>query len=373
MAEEPNSSDITPENADLRTTDSTRRIVSTNLPTCFSDRETNIMPIKGHIISTVNHLETLANTVNTNLSTHLENMSCTDNAPSDVVHLARITTKADIHFADTVTQRDSPVKLRSTNNETHEANFSIQKVDEKHRPAMEKRKCDSSHNHNAREKLLRFAYKERETKNVSFDLQADEDDNQSVVIEEAVTTMTPSMSVTETTRSSSNVNLPVPLPPRERSTLTGRRQLQAQVQTAPTDEEMRNYIVPERESKMWKLYEHQLRIVGRSQARINQLIQDVEDNNPPSWCFGGSQASQYLRPYSTDLVNITKRYALQMARSAIATLMRQAEDDAGEARHLQETLKRMYREHKDPNFELAIGRAEGIAAHYARKEEALNQ
>jgi len=53
--------------------------------------------------------------------------------------------------------------------------------------------------------------------------------------------------------------------------------------------------------------------------------------------------------------------------------MRQAEDDAGEARHLQETLKRMYREHKDPNFELAIGRAEGIAAHYARKEEALNQ
>ena len=80
-----------------------------------------------------------------------------------------------------------------------------------------------------------------------------------------------------------------------------------------------------------------------------------------------------MRPLHHELVTITQRYAFQMANAAKNTLMQQASDDAGEARHLQETLKRMYREHKDPHFELAIGRAEGIAAHYTRKEQALNK
>lgn len=32
----------------------------------------------------------------------------------------------------------------------------------------------------------------------------------------------------------------------------------------------------------------------------------------------------------------------------------------------------MNKEAKDPNFELTTGHAEGIAAHYTRKEQALN-
>ena len=53
-------------------------------------------------------------------------------------------------------------------------------------------------------------------------------------------------------------------------------------------------------------------------------------------------------------------------------LIRECEQDAGQARHLQETLKRMYTQDNDHNFEMATGRAEGIAAHYSRKEEILN-
>ena len=60
-----------------------------------------------------------------------------------------------------------------------------------------------------------------------------------------------------------------------------------------------------------------------------------------------------------------------MAITAKNIMVRQAERDAGEARHLQETLQRMYRADNDPDFELAIGRASGIAAHYATKEETL--
>ena len=44
---------------------------------------------------------------------------------------------------------------------------------------------------------------------------------------------------------------------------------------------------------------------------------------------------------------LTKKYALQMANKTVQILMRQAKDDAGEARHLQKTLRPMYRENDD--------------------------
>ena len=135
---------------------------------------------------------------------------------------------------------------------------------------------------------------------------------------------------------------------------------------------MRNYEVPEARAPVWRMYEHNLRLIGRGQARLNQIDSDIEYDNLPSWCYGGTQAPQYLRPFHEDLITLTHHYAVRMAKTTRNILLRQIERDTAQARHLQETLVRMYKEDKDPNIELAIGRAEGIAAHYTRKETTLN-
>ena len=79
---------------------------------------------------------------------------------------------------------------------------------------------------------------------------------------------------------------------------------------------------------MWKLYEHQLRIVGQAQARINQLSEDFMDGTPPSWCYCGNQAPQYMRPFHHQLITITQKYAFQMEKTVRNIMMQQAEDDA---------------------------------------------
>ena len=48
--------------------------------------------------------------------------------------------------------------------------------------------------------------------------------------------------------------------------------------------------------------------------------------------------------------------------------MNQLGKDADQARLLVETLVWMYKEDNDPDTELALGRAEGIAVHCTRKE-----
>jgi len=136
---------------------------------------------------------------------------------------------------------------------------------------------------------------------------------------------------------------------------------------------MRNYIVPDPKAPIWRMYENNLRMVGRSQARVKQLEDDVANGTPPSWCFGGTQAPIYMRPYHHRLVTLTQEYAVKMAKTTISIIMDQATKDAAQARHLQETLVRMYKEDNDPNIELALGRADGIAAHYTRKEVQLNR
>ena len=98
----------------------------------------------------------------------------------------------------------------------------------------------------------------------------------------------------------------------------------------------------------------------------------MDEGNPLSWCFGATQAPQYMRPFHPELVAVTLEYAMKMAITARNLLIREAEQDAGQARHLQETLIRMYKQDNDPNIDLAVGRATGIAEHYTRKEELLN-
>ena len=192
-------------------------------------------------------------------------------------------------------------------------------------------------------------------------------------MEEGVPNSTPTMSTgPEPVQVRSSTSLTSALQQRQSRQATRLPAHTEGVQTLPTDDEMRQYQVPESKAPIWKLYEQKLRTVGRSQARIQQLTREIEDGNPPSWCFGGTQAPQNLRPFHSELVATTLEYAMKMAITARNILIRDTEQDAGQARHLQETLSRMYKQDKDPNFELATGRAEGIASHYNRKEMALN-
>lgn len=94
---------------------------------------------------------------------------------------------------------------------------------------------------------------------------------------------------------------------------------------------------------------------------------------PPSWCFGGTTAPSHLRPFDDVLVNITRAYADTMAAAARQLIYVQAQDDQREANSLLETLRRMYEEDKDPDFDLAHQRALGIATHYKEKEVTLNK
>ena len=221
--------------------------------------------------------------------------------------------------------------------------------------------------------LLQYAYKNKSTKNVSFVLQANDEQTTNVEMMDLQTAGTSNSSGAKP----ASPNNPVPhltTAVQGRTRQTGVRQLQQteQVQTNPTEDEMRNYEVPEVKAPVWRMYEHNLRLIGRNQARLNQINSDIEYDNLPSWCFGGTQAPQYMRPFHEDLITLTHHYAVRMAKTTRNILIRQIERDTAQARHLQETLVRMYKEDKDPNIDLAIGRAEGIAAHYTRKETILN-
>ena len=75
-----------------------------------------------------------------------------------------------------------------------------------------------------------------------------------------------------------------------------------------------------------------------------------------------------MRPFQEDIITLTHHYAVRMAKTTWDILIRQIKRNTAQARHLQETLVRMYRKDKDPNVDLAIGCAEGIADHKTRKE-----
>jgi len=381
MAEDTSSVDIAT-SADLARTDSNRRYVSTNLPTGAQSSLTTPELSAINSLSSSEQLNVLAKAVNIDLSSHLSKLTCHNAKNVPLVNPARVTVVAQIHNElDTVGQLDSPDALRLTSCRSFDITTRVTGEKQNTLTRPEKRKRNSPQTRNVREKLLQYAYKDRSNKNVTFSLQADEDaiseididDNTAMEEERSEGSSASSTSVTVMAApSSSHTNAIRDALPQRQGRQSSRPLHITAVQTLPTEEEMRKYIVPDRQVKFWKLYEHQLRLVGRAQARINQLDRDIEARNPPSWCFGGTQAPQYMRPYHKEFVKLTKKYAMQMAILAKNILSDQAQSDAGEARHLQETLYRMYREANDPNFELATGRAEGIAAYYTRKEHTLN-
>ena len=372
MAEDPNPVDIHTQ-AELHRSDSTRRYVSTTLPTGSLSIDTIQDTHQSNPLSYNEQTNVLAKAVNIDLSNYLENMHCANEQLPQNAKKTRVRAIADATLS-TVRQQDSPDALRLASKKSFDIASLPSTSNQKDSLRPEKRKRNSPQTRNVREKLLQYAYKDRRTKNVTFALQADEEAVNQTDMEEdpAPSRSSSAASVTRTyaTRTSSDTDLLGPLIDRQRQ---GPHTLHiTEVQTTPTEDQMRNYTVPDRQAKIWRLYEFQLRQVGRAQARINQLHQDVENGTPPSWCYGLSQAPQFMRPYHRELVKLSAKYAIQMAITAKSILMNQAEADAAEARHLQETLFRMYKEAKDPNFELATGRAEGIAAHYTRKEQALN-
>lgn len=375
MSEDQELVDITP-TANLLQTDSMRRFVSTSYPTSglYATPDQDI--ISKYPTSNIVPLQSLAYTVDTDLSNLLDKLSCERRHNSTTVNHTKIEVIAEIHNeAVTVKQHDTHAALRSTKPANTLLTSLSVKASQSNLPKTEKRKRDSPQTRNVREKLLQYAYEDKRTKNVHFALQADVNPSNNVEMEPAASNSSSTTSIAhyEARQVRSLDNLETALPQR-RDRLGARIQQRTEEnQTQPTEEEVRKYQVPNSKEKMWKLLEHQLRTVGREEARISQLSLDLEDDTPPSWCFGGSQVPQHLRPLHPELVNLTHKYATQMAITTRHILIRQQQVDSTEARHLQDTLRRMYKEDGDPNFELAKARAEGIAAHYTRKEEILTR
>ena len=127
------------------------------------------------------HLEinALANEVNNELSIQLSEISCSNQLTKDGANK----TPSDVATADenyTVRQRNSPVAspvITTSNNDAVILNDVAIKL-QSSKP--EKRKRCSPQTRNVREKLLQYAYKNKSTKNVSFVLQANDEQTTNV-------------------------------------------------------------------------------------------------------------------------------------------------------------------------------------------------
>ena len=330
--------------------DSNRRYVSTTFPYSCQIGQTNKSASTSSLPNIDMESNICVNASEIDLSIHFDKMHCSKIATLESEKETRSNEAVNKNLC-TGRQLNSPVALPTT--KTLNCDFPILYVvtTPKTLSKPEKRKRDSPQTRNVREKLAQYAYKDRSTKNVTFALQAMDDATNQVEMDDGAST---SASITsmgqETIRERSYTTLNTALPQREGRTVHKLAQHTEEVQTLPTEDQMRQYVVPEAKAPIWKLYEQKLRTVGRAQARVKQLTKDIEDGNPPSWCFGGTQAPQYMRPFHPELVAATLEYAMKMAIIARNILIREADQDAGQARHLQETLMRMYKQDRDPNF-----------------------
>ena len=177
-------------------------------------------------------------------------------------------------------------------NVNHIANVPDETLDQR---AERKRKRDSPEENSMRIrlKLQQYAYKSTLTgnKNVSFNLQADTNASHSV------TSM-------ESANSDQNDTV-VEIPSRENLNRTENMPRRSTPLQA-TEEEIRGYEVPANKLHIWKLLETQLRKIGRHDARVSQLSEELATERPPSWCFGGTTAPSYLRPFHDTLINVTR-------------------------------------------------------------------
>ena len=371
MAEDQITGDI--HHAEVYRTNSNRRYVSTPFPYSCQIGQTN--PSTND--SSLNNSDTPKNipvdASNKDLNTYFSEMHCNpkkSNVEKDINSEPAITKINDnVNGA----RQENPVATPTTSRMISLLAPLFVRDCNPPSPLTTKRKRTSPQTRNVREKLLTYAYKNRSTKNVTFVLQADEDATTNVDMEERVTNSSSTTSIDINpiqVRSLENLN--TALPQRLSRPASRHSQQSEAMQTLPTEEQMRKYQVPDSKAPIWKLYEQKLRIVGRCQSRIETLSTEITNGNPPSWCFGGTQAPQYMRPFHPELVALSLEYAMKMAITARNLLIRETDQEAEQVRHLQETLSRMYKQDKDPNFELAIGRAEGIAQHYTHKERALN-
>ena len=386
--------------------DSNRNFVSTNLPTCFSNVSTDNDIHSDDQTNVAGPSTSPTNTDVVNSSIQLDNPHCITYFSSNDVTENDCLVEKLIDFGILLV---SPSPLLQACEQTTPDNSLIALLPASSspepqvaRPSKRKRLDPPQEVCNVRDKLSKYAYTDRNIKNVSFAPQVDRttppappqaSPTSSMEIDGTVAPPQPPPTTSVETnmraprpiintvrRAISMSSLPAiasglthtPLPSIPPNTNTSHGSLV--VDPALTaDDEARNYQVPERMTRMWRLYEHQLRIVGRTSARIRQLDEDIRIERPPSWCYGGTQAPQYLRPFHISLVEITRAYAMTMASAARAHLQQQAEDDAREAEHLRNTLSNMYADAGDEFYELANLRAEGIAGYYTRKEMTLSR
>lgn len=343
-------------------TDSNRQIVSRNLDT-FSNDVVHSDANNGirDIIMKQRNITTTANVQS--LTSALDNLTVSKFSMSDVTNLMTFNNEKFVHDDHTPPQLLMRVVQGSVSPQSMNHNAPVSSVPLEQRAKRKRiRESPEETQIRIRQKLQQYAYKGKYIgpKNVSFSLQADVHASHSV-------------SSTDSSASSMNVTMIDTEPIQSTSHSTPRPRPREEASVIYSEEQIRAYQVPNRFERIWKLLEAALRKVGRHDARVSQLTQELADDNPPSWCFGGSTAPLHLRPFNDILINITRAYANTMAAAARQLIHQQAQDDQREATSLLNTLSQMYEEGGDPDFALAHQRALGIATHYKEKETQLNR
>ena len=130
----------------------------------------------------------------------------------------------------------------------------------------------------------------------------------------------------------------------------------------------RGYLVPGDLVNLWKLLLNAMKNIARAHARIHGIDESLEAGAVPLWCYGLALPPPWLQPFKAPQVREAHEAALAMAQTTKAELRVEMASSQREARELREALQRMYRHADNPDSNLAIQRASGIASHFRAKE-----
>jgi len=139
----------------------------------------------------------------------------------------------------------------------------------------------------------------------------------------------------------------------------------------PTEQAIRDareYLVPGELASLWKLMLHAMKNIARTHARIHGLDECLSAGAVPLWCYGLALPPPWLQPFKAPQAREAHDAALAMAQTTQDELRVEMASSQREARELREALQRMYRHANNPDSNLAIQRASGIASHFRAKE-----
>ena len=132
----------------------------------------------------------------------------------------------------------------------------------------------------------------------------------------------------------------------------------------------REYTVPGEHVNLWRLLLNAMKNTARAHARKHHLEECIEGNTLPLWCYGMSLAPSWLQPFKPAQQREAHASAMRMAETTRDELQVEIASSTRESNELREALQRMYRHSSNPDSNLAIQRAAGIATHFRAKETA---